>query len=174
MQSGVYFGWAGLSLATATPNPDGSSAAAHGALHNQTDLKHRTEQVIGGVVDALIGSSKDPYSATELHHTKSDKEFDIYPMVMSIGWNPYYKNEVRSVEVHLIHHFKEDFYNALMNLSILGFIRPELDYESKESLVKDIRMDIEVAGRSLERHAYAECTKDHFLTDFDWGRKANI
>lgn len=175
MQSGVYFGWAGLSLATAMPNPDPSSAVAPPeALQNQTDLKHGTEHVIGGVVDALLGSSKDPYSATELHRTRGGKEFDIYPMVMSIGWNPYYKNEVRSVEVHLMHNFKEDFYNAMMNLSILGFIRPEKDYESKESLVEDIRTDIEVAGRSLERHAYAEWAKDHFLNDFDWEKKSNM
>ena len=43
-------------------------------------------------------------------------------MVMSIGYNPFYKNTVRSAEVHVLHPFKEDFYGSEMALSILGFI----------------------------------------------------
>lgn len=38
-----------------------------------------------------------------------------------------------------------------MRVKILGYIRPELDYVDKESLVRDIETDIEVARRSLER-----------------------
>jgi riboflavin kinase len=34
---------------------------------------------------------------------------------------------------------------------ILGFIRPEYDYVSKDALVEDIREDIRVAQRSLAR-----------------------
>lgn len=87
---------------------------------------------------------------------------------MSIGWNPFYKNEVRSVEVHLIHKFEKDFYNAMMNLSILGFIRYERDYDGLDSLVKDINTDIDVSKRSLERPAYEHLAQDHFLKDFSW------
>ena len=90
-------------------------------------------------------------------------------MVMSIGWNPYYKNEVRSVEVHIMHDFSVQFYESHMNLIILGFIRPELDYESVEKLVNDIKTDIDVAGRSLARPAYASYANDAYLTDFSGG-----
>lgn len=92
----------------------------------------------------------------------------VYPMVMSIGWNPYYKNEVRSVEVHIISKFAEDFYNAMMTLSILGFIRSEKDYDGLEALIADINTDIDVAKRSLERPAYASLSKDSYLLDFSW------
>lgn len=54
-----------------------------------------------------------------------------------------------------------------MNLLILGFIRPEYDYVSKESLVEDIRFDIEVARRSLEREAYDRWKRDDYLTRFE-------
>ena len=54
-----------------------------------------------------------------------------------------------------------------MNLLILGFIRPEYDYVSKESLVEDIRVDIEVARRSLERRAYDRWKEDEYLTRFE-------
>ena len=84
-------------------------------------------------------------------------------MVMSLGYNPFYKNTVRSVEVHIMHDFQKDFYGARLSLVILGFIRPEYDYVSKESLIDDIRTDIEVAGRSLERHAYKVLKEDAWL-----------
>lgn len=90
----------------------------------------------------------------------------VYPMVMSIGWNPFYKNTVRSVEVHIMHHFETSFYDSHMNLSILGFIRPELDYVSKDKLIEDIRTDIDVAGRSLARKPYAKLMRDPYLLDF--------
>jgi riboflavin kinase len=47
-----------------------------------------------------------------------------------------------------------DFYSTTLNLLILGYIRPEYDYVSLEALVEDIRVDCEVARKSLEREAY--------------------
>jgi len=91
----------------------------------------------------------------------------VYPMVMSIGWNPFYKNTVRSVEVHIMHHFEHQFYGSHMNLVILGFIRPEYDYVSKEKLVEDIRTDIDVADHSLGRPAYGKFSGDPSLLDFE-------
>jgi riboflavin kinase len=70
-------------------------------------------------------------------------------------------------EVHIMHEFAKDFYGSQLNLSILGYIRPEFDYVSKESLIADIQTEIEVARRSLERPAYAKCKEDSFLSTFD-------
>ena len=53
-----------------------------------------------------------------------------------------------------------------MNLLICGFIRPEYDYVSKESLIEDIRTDIEVARKSLERENYTELRGETWLMDF--------
>lgn len=75
-------------------------------------------------------------------------------MVMSIGYNPFYKNSVRSAEVHILHDFDSDFYDAHMRLLILGFIRPEADYDSVEALIGDIRCDCEVAKNSLARDGW--------------------
>lgn len=47
-----------------------------------------------------------------------------------------------------------DFYSTKLNLLILGYIRPEYDYVSVDALIEDIRVDCEVARRSLERSAY--------------------
>lgn len=47
-----------------------------------------------------------------------------------------------------------DFYSTHLNLLILGYIRPEFDYVSREALVEDIRIDCEVARSSLMRDGY--------------------
>jgi len=87
-------------------------------------------------------------------------------MVMSVGWNPYYKNTVRSVEIHILHEFGRDFYEHHLNILILGFIRPEYDYVSVESLIDDIKTDIEVTKRSLDREPYLKLKEDTFLRTF--------
>ncbi|KAL6714510.1 riboflavin kinase [Lecanora helva] len=118
LESGVYYGWAGV------------------------DVDDAGRRVEGG-------------------------EGKVWAMVMSVGWNPFYKNKVRSVEVHILHKFDQDFYGARMNLLICGFIRPEYDYVSKESLVEDINVDIEVAKKSLEREAYLKLKEVKYLLEFE-------
>ncbi|KAF7332474.1 Riboflavin kinase [Mycena kentingensis (nom. inval.)] len=83
-------------------------------------------------------------------------EFSIYPMVMSIGYNPFYGNTVRSAEVHVLHDFAgRDFYGVEMRLLIVGFIRPERNYPGMQDLIDDIKMDCDVARRSLKRQAWS-------------------
>ena len=63
--------------------------------------------------------------------------------------------------------FEMDFYGAAMRLLVLGFIRPESDYVSKDSLIADIQTDIEVAQRSLEREGYRGFREEKWLLDRD-------
>jgi riboflavin kinase len=99
---------------------------------------------------------------------------EVYRAVLSIGYNPFYKNEVRSVEIHILHQFHHDFYGASLNLLILGYIRPEYDYVSKESLIKDIKIDCEVAERSLARDAYQTYLGEEWLTKFEWANTIDM
>uniref|UniRef100_A0A493SY55 riboflavin kinase n=2 Tax=Anas TaxID=8835 RepID=A0A493SY55_ANAPP len=55
---------------------------------------------------------------------------DVHKMVLSIGWNPFYKNIKKSVETHIIHNFKEDFYGEILNVVIIGYIRSEKNFNS--------------------------------------------
>ncbi|KAJ2006752.1 riboflavin kinase [Coemansia thaxteri] len=87
----------------------------------------------------------------------------VLPMVMSLGWNPFFKNEKRSGEVHIIHSFDNDFYDQHLQVAILAYIRPERDYASLEALVDDIHFDIRVALESLQRPAYAEIKAASFF-----------
>ncbi|KAI8900507.1 hypothetical protein BC833DRAFT_614351 [Globomyces pollinis-pini] len=87
----------------------------------------------------------------------------VYPMVMSYGWNPFYNNEKRSAEVHIIHKFEADFYDEELRIIILGYLRPELDYTTKDALIEDINIDIQVATNSMERISYQKFTHDPFF-----------
>lgn len=127
---------------------------------------------VGGCADIDSGvyfgfASLDLPTTTTADTTTTQK---VFPMVMSIGWNPFYKNAVRSVEVHIIREFEEDFYGVEMRIVILGWIRPQLDYVSKEALIEDIRTDIRVGLESLKREAYKKFKNDPYLLDFGGGR----
>ncbi|XP_033124166.1 riboflavin kinase-like [Anneissia japonica] len=75
----------------------------------------------------------------------------VYKMVMSIGWNPFYKNEQKSMETHIIHKFDEDFYGSTLSLIILGYIRPEKNFNSLDELVAAIKSDIAEAESQLDK-----------------------
>jgi len=87
----------------------------------------------------------------------------VHPMVMSLGWNPFYKNEILTAEIHIMHEFRSDFYGYEMNALVLGYIRPELDYTSRDALIEDIDVDKRVAIKSLGRPEYSKYREDpHF------------
>ncbi|KAK7883554.1 riboflavin kinase [Exophiala xenobiotica] len=119
-----------------------------------------------GVYYGFVGLSLSSSSTTDTKPSSSSTT--IYPAVLSIGYNPFYKNAMRSVEIHILHRFAHDFYGAALNLLILGFIRPEYDYTSLEALVEDIKVDCEVAERSLQRKAYERYKAEPWLEDFEW------
>ncbi|CAI5734078.1 unnamed protein product [Hyaloperonospora brassicae] len=74
-----------------------------------------------------------------------------YKAVASIGWNPYFKNEEKTVEPHLLHKFDEDFYGAQLKLLVVGYLRPEMNYTSLELLIKAIQDDIAQSEEWLDR-----------------------
>lgn len=84
----------------------------------------------------------------------SDTDLTVLPVVLSLGWNPFYQNKNKTVELHIIHEFATDFYGAQVKFNILGYIRPELDYTSKEALIADIHRDIDITKEKLQLPGY--------------------
>ncbi|ORY87729.1 riboflavin kinase [Protomyces lactucae-debilis] len=103
------------------------------------------------------------YGLARVLHNGDGPDGQVHQMVMSVGWNPFYKNTVRSAEVHIMHKFAGDFYGKQIKVIVIGFIRPEYNYTSMESLVEDINEDMQVCRRSLDRDAYKQYFKDEFL-----------
>ncbi|KAL8203296.1 UNVERIFIED_CONTAM: hypothetical protein K2H54_047306 [Gekko kuhli] len=89
---------------------------------------------------------------------------DVHKMVLSIGWNPYYKNVKKSVETHIIHSFKEDFYGEDLSIIILGYIRPERNFDSLSALIAAIHGDIEEAKKKLDLPEHQKYKDDNFFS----------
>lgn len=84
-------------------------------------------------------------------------------MVMSIGFNPYYKNTQKTVEPWLLHTFEDDFYGQELRLLVCGYIRPEANFESLEALVKRIHEDASVTEAALTHDTFASYASDKFV-----------
>lgn len=84
----------------------------------------------------------------------ADEDLQVWPMVMSIGYNPFYSNKEKTAEIHVVHEFSHDFYGANITYVVLGYIRPELDYTTKQALIEDINLDIKLALEALNSAGY--------------------
>lgn len=80
----------------------------------------------------------------------------VYKAAISIGYNPTYGNDEKTVEPHCIapesdprrhasstgETLLQDFYDQTCRLSVVGYLRPELPFEGLEKLVEAIKKDI--------------------------------
>ncbi|KAH8722974.1 riboflavin kinase-domain-containing protein [Phaeosphaeriaceae sp. PMI808] len=146
LDSGIYYGWCTLDHSSISSNTTPTTVPS---ATPDTSTPERSSN--HAVADFEYPSQTSPTPST------------VYPTVLSIGYNPYYKNTQRSIEIHILQNFDADFYGASLSLIVLGFIRPEYDYVSTDALVEDIREDIRVARRSLEREGYVNWKEDAWL-----------
>ncbi|XP_063438278.1 riboflavin kinase-like [Mytilus trossulus] len=90
---------------------------------------------------------------------------EVLKMVLSIGWNPYYHNTKKSMETHVIHTFKEDFYGSTLKVIMLGYIRPMRDFSSLGELIDAINDDIQQAKDKLDLPENTSYKQNNFLFD---------
>lgn len=131
LDTGVYFGWA--------------------KLHKPSSSKPAK------TVDRIDGKSQVTLNYGE---GLSEADFQVLPMVMSLGWNPYFKNSEKACELHIMHTFKDGFYGAQISFNVLGYIRPELDYTTMDALIEDINIDVATAKEYLAKPGYLAYQKD--------------
>jgi FAD synthase len=74
-----------------------------------------------------------------------------YSAAVNIGKVPTFANPQLSIEAHLLHQFTMDFYNHLMQLILLAYLRPERKFDSLEMLKQQIHSDIEQTRETLGR-----------------------
>ncbi|EPE25399.1 Riboflavin kinase-like protein [Glarea lozoyensis ATCC 20868] len=143
---GVHFGW--VSLRLHDTHPDLQTPPKIQPQHSP-DRKSKDHAIFP------LSDLKTP--------PPSSSNWRIYPMVMSIGFNPFYGNKERSAEVFIMNDFQEDFYGDYMRVSILGYIRKELNYIDVESLKNDINTDVDVALKSLARENWGVGKEESWL-----------
>merc|ERR1712117_1012472 len=103
-----------------------------------------SEEVIEALPEALIGGIY--WGLAQVDNGQ------VHDMVMSIGWNPFYENKKRAMETHIVHKFEDaDLYDRQLKVIILGFIRPEQNFDSLEALIDAIRKDIKEGKKGGQR-----------------------
>lgn len=110
-----------------------------------------------------LGSKVDDVPAGVYFGWANVADGPVYKAVLSVGWNPYFKNTHKTVEPHLLHEFSKDFYGSNLQLLICGVLRPEFDFKSLEDLIAAIKADISVASEALDSEAFVGFkTHEHF------------
>lgn len=87
---------------------------------------------------------------------------EIYKAVLSLGWNPFFKNKEKSLETYIVHEFDNDFYGKQLKLCICGYLRPEKNFDSMDALIEAINTDIKNAKDQLDIEPFAS----YHLNDF--------
>jgi len=90
---------------------------------------------------------------------------EVYKMVMSIGWNPFYNNTKKSMETHVLHNFDSDFYGKELRVAIIGYLRPEKNFSSLNELIGAINDDIKEASARLEKPELLQFKSNPFFSD---------
>lgn len=76
------------------------------------------------------------------------------------------------METHILHKFEdENLYGQLLKIAILGYLRPEMDFESLDGLIKQIHDDIKNAETLLDQPNLAKYRTHEFFNN--WPRILN-
>eukprot|EP00092_Neocalanus_flemingeri_P039875 GFUD01043430.1.p1 GENE.GFUD01043430.1~~GFUD01043430.1.p1 ORF type:complete len:137 (+),score=46.40 GFUD01043430.1:60-470(+) len=90
-------------------------------------------------------------------------EGPVFDMVMSVGYNPFYNNEKRAMETHIIHKFEGDLYGKMLSVIMVGYLRAEANYDSMEKLVQAIENDIDNGKKLNLEDKFAKFKTDQFF-----------
>ncbi|XP_076639154.1 riboflavin kinase [Colletes latitarsis] len=137
-----------------------SGLVVKGFGRGSKDLGVPTANLEDKVVDALPSDFN-----TGVYYGWASIDRKVYKMVASIGWNPFYKNKKKTVEVHLLYKFENDFYGKQIKAIFLDYIRPEKNFTSKEELIKAINNDIATADQLLQQPNMNAYKDNKFLVE---------
>lgn len=89
-------------------------------------------------------------------------EGNVFPMVMSVGYNPHFKDvHTLAIEAHYLHKFGADFYGSFVRIAVLGELRAMSAFTTLEALIETIKGDCREATERLA--ALGEWKKCAFL-----------
>ena len=66
---------------------------------------------------------------TGIYYGWSRLRGEVYPAVVSIGWNPFYHNTKKTIEAHLLQELS-DFYDEQLDVLLLGYLRQECNFNN--------------------------------------------
>lgn len=79
----------------------------------------------------------------------------VYKGAANVGWSPYFANQRKTVEVHLLAAFDDDFYGEWLRVVAVHRVRAEANFDSLDALRQAIADDIVHCAAVLDQPAYA-------------------
>lgn len=90
----------------------------------------------------------------------------VHKMVMNIGNRPTYVEDnspEKSIEVHVMHAYRNDFHGKRVKVIVLGYLRPELKFSGLKELLHRINTDIGIARSQLDVDRWLKYADDPFF-----------
>ena len=87
----------------------------------------------------------------------------VMPFVMSVGFNPHFKDKALTVEVHFLHRFSADFYDTVVRIVSCYAIREQGAFTTLEALIDIIKRDCHDAATRLPNQ-FGAAASHSFLT----------
>lgn len=132
-------------------------------------ITHENEQALVGMSTGVYfgfgvvtptekeeGNSSDGCPAELRASLERPHGYTVHKVAVSIGKNPSFKNENKTIEAHIIHKFDNDFYGAYAHVIVLGFLHPMITYTSLDDLIKSITGDVAKAESELDNPAFEQ------------------
>ncbi len=123
--------------------------------------------------DALTAEERDVRTFVDSNRTgiyaawaqvATGEDRGVYKVAMSVGWNPHFGDlERKTIEAWLLHDFGADFYDRRLKLVVVGFVRPELKFDSLDELIKEIQADGDFCRGALDDPSHARWPGDPFF-----------
>ena len=120
----------------------------HNSIVGPVISGHKTGQAIG-FPTANIDTSKVQIPGTGVYAVRMIYQNNSFGAVANIGFNPTFHRDRLSVEVHIFD-FNQVIYGKEVEVEFISRIRSEIEFESKDELVVQIKKDIETAKVLLE------------------------
>ena len=103
-----------------------------------------------GFPTANIDTTKVQIPRTGVYAVRMIYKKKSYDAVANIGFNPTFQRDRLSVEVHIFD-FSQAIYGKEIEVEFISRIRSEIEFESKDDLVVQIKKDIEQAKTILAK-----------------------
>jgi riboflavin kinase len=112
-----------------------------------------------GLVEASSSSAEPAAAADESSAAGIPR---IFPFVMSVGFNPHFKDKSLTVEVHFLNRFSSDFYGSTVRIVSCYCIREQGAFTTLEALIEMIKTDCRDASARLPNQ-FAAAASHPFL-----------
>jgi riboflavin kinase/FMN adenylyltransferase len=78
-----------------------------------------------------------------------ENEKKLFPAIINVGDNPTFKESKKWIEAYLLN-FRGNIYDRKIRITFLERLRDETVFDSKDELIKQMKLDLKCAGKYFE------------------------